>query len=55
MDALGFAEAGVGVLTTRTVRGTKPSIERHMDVLERVLVGNTPAPAPRYKVEATYR
>ena len=42
----GKAEAGVGVLTTRTVRGRKPSIERHMDVLERVLVVNTAATAP---------
>ena len=42
----GQAEAGVAVLPSKTVRGTKPSIERHKDVLERVLEGNTAIAAP---------
>ena len=33
-------------MSSKTVRGRKPSIERHMDVLERVLLLNTAAAAP---------
>ena len=50
----GQVEAGEGVLPSRTVRGRKPSIERHKDVLERVLEGNTPSPAPLRSDEEHY-
>jgi len=46
MDELRLIEAGVGGLSAKTVRGRKPSNERHRDVLERVLADNTAAPAP---------
>ena len=39
-------EAGVGGLSSRTVRDRMSSIERHMDVLERVLLLNTAAAVP---------
>jgi len=42
----GKAEGVVGGLPARTVRGRKPSNERHTDVLERVLAGNTATAAP---------
>jgi hypothetical protein len=41
------------VVGNRTVRGRKPSIERHMDVLERVLLSTTRPSATNAKT-STY-
>ena len=46
MDVLDFAEAGVGVLTTRTLRDRDVEEEATGMYLCRVLVVNTPSPAP---------
>ena len=50
---VGPVEAGVGLLLTRTVRDMEVESERHMDVLERVLVSNNPTPAPLQQNEET--